>query len=243
MPPLGLLLRSLAFDLWLYGSMAVMGIVLAPAAALSRSAAYWAMRVYCAQALWMLRRICGLRVAIRGPVPTGAVLIAAKHQSFLDVIILMRTLPRPKFVMKRSLIYAPILGLYALRIGAAPIQRARGASAIRSMRRRIGAQAAEAGQTVIYPQGTRVAPETPVEDAPYRRGIGALYRDAGVPCTPVATNAGLFWGRNSLMRRPGLAVVSFLPEIPAGLPTKDFMARIETEIETAAAALIAEGAP
>ncbi|MBX2853891.1 MAG: 1-acyl-sn-glycerol-3-phosphate acyltransferase [Rhodobacteraceae bacterium] len=232
-----LLLRSMLFDLWLYSSMAVMGVVFAPAAAVSRNAAYWAMRVYCRQALWMLDRLCGLRVERRGKLPVGEVLVAAKHQSFLDILVLMRDLPRPKFVMKRSLVWAPVLGLYALRIGAAPVDRDRGTASLRKMRSRLSDQRSEAGQIVIYPQGTRVAPGAEVR---YRRGVFGLYREYGVLCAPVATNAGVFWGRRSVVRRPGVAVVEFLEPIPSGMKADPFMALLEERIETASAKLLKE---
>lgn len=232
-----LLLRSLLFDLWLYSSMAVMGVAFAPAAAVSRNLAYWAMRAYCRQALWMLERICGLRVERRGKLPVGEVLVAAKHQSFLDILVLMRDLPRPKFVMKRSLVWAPVLGLYALRIGAAPIDRDRGTSSLRKMRSRLSGQRSEAGQIVIYPQGTRVAPGAA---ARYRRGVFGLYREYGLQCAPVATNAGMFWGRRSLLRRPGVAVVEFLEAIPSGMKADPFMTLLEQRIETASDKLLQE---
>ena len=58
---------------------------------------------------------------IPDPVPgPEEVLVAAKHQSFLDILILFRALPRAKFIMKKELRWAPILGLYALRIGSTP---------------------------------------------------------------------------------------------------------------------------
>ena len=66
---------------------------------------------------------------------------------------------------------------------------------------------------MIYPQGTRVAPGARL---PFKVGAGVLYERLGVPCVPAATNAGVFWGRRSPYRRPGLAVVEFLRADPAG---------------------------
>ena len=62
----------------------------------------------------------------------------------------------------------------------------------------------------------------------------------GQPCVPVATNAGLFWPRRGLMRRPGLAVVAFLPEIPAGRDARAFLAELEPVVEGASDRLMAE---
>ncbi|MEO1330921.1 MAG: lysophospholipid acyltransferase family protein [Pseudomonadota bacterium] len=234
-----LALRSGLYQLWFYASMLVMGLAFAPAAAVSRPAAVWAMKAFCVQALWVLERLCGLRVEIRGPVPDGPAVIAAKHQSFLDVVILMRTLPEPRFVMKRSLLWAPILGLYALRIGAVAIDREQGAAALRALKRRLGAE--RSAQIVIYPQGTRTPPDATTADYPYKGGAALLARASGLPTIPVATNAGLFWGRASLLRRPGVAVLEFLPALEAGLPTRGYLAALETAIEPAADRLRAEG--
>lgn len=229
------ILRSLTFDVWLYGSMVVLGLVLAPAA-LTRRGAIWAMRLYCRQALWMMAAVCGLRVEVRGAVPQGRVLIASKHQSFLDVLILMREAPAPAFVMKRSLVWMPIFGIYALRLGCAPIDRGRRVSALKGLRRwaaRLREKDPDA-QIVIYPQGSRVPPG---EVASYRRGAAALYAADGSPCVPAATNAGVFWPRSGRWRRPGVAVFEFLSPIEPGLGADTFMSRLEGDIERVSAAL------
>jgi 1-acyl-sn-glycerol-3-phosphate acyltransferase len=93
------------------------------------------------------------------------------------------------------------------------------------------------GQIVIYPQGTRVAPGV---RAPYKVGTAALYQELGQPCVPVACNVGLFWPRKGIVRKPGVAVVEFLPPIPPGLGNAQFMARLEREIESASDRLMAE---
>jgi 1-acyl-sn-glycerol-3-phosphate acyltransferase len=51
---------------------------------------------------------------------------------------------------------------------------------------------------------------------------------------------GVFWPRHGILRKPGLAVVEFLPEIPAGVPQADFMAQIERAVEEASNRLMAE---
>lgn len=60
-------------------------------------------------------------------------------------------------------------------------------------------------------------------------------------CVPVALNTGLFWSRNSFVRRPGHAVIEFLPPIPPGLPRAEFQALVEERIETASNALLDSG--
>jgi 1-acyl-sn-glycerol-3-phosphate acyltransferase len=57
---------------------------------------------------------------------------------------------------------------------------------------------------------------------------------------PVATNVGVFWPRRGIYRRPGVAVVEFLPEIAPGLDKTTFLARLEEEVETASDRLMRE---
>ena len=68
-----------------------------------------------------------------------------------------------------------------------------------------------------------------------------LYAEIGVPCIPVALNSGLFWPRRHFRRYPGTIVVEFLPPIPPGLDKAAFFKRLQDDIETATARLIAEG--
>ena len=43
---------------------------------------------------------------------------------------------------------------------------------------------------------------------------------------------GVFWPRHGFYRKPGLAVVEFLPRIPVGKSPEDFMAQLEEVVET-----------
>jgi 1-acyl-sn-glycerol-3-phosphate acyltransferase len=228
---------SLVFILQMYLAMAVLAIVFAPWALVSRRGAYTAMHGYCAWVIWTARILCGLRSEVRGTPPTGECVIAAKHQSFLDIILIFHAVPAGKFIMKRELIFAPFLGQYALKIGCVPVDRGKRGTAIAKMKADVAAGAAEPGQLIIYPQGTRVAPGAKL---PYKVGTGLLYEQLAQPCVPVATNVGLFWPKRGILRKPGLAVVEFLPEIAPGLPVPQFMAQLEGEVETHSNRLMAE---
>lgn len=234
------LARSLLFDALFYLTMAVMGIAFAPLALVSRAGAYWVLHAFVRVTLPMLRLICGVRVEVRGMPPRGAALIVAKHQSFLDILIIWGALERPKFIMKREILWTPFIGLYAWRTGSAPVNRGKKGRAVEAMVANVTREQAEPSQTVIYPQGTRVATDVPVEKAPYKIGAGVLYERLGLPTVPVATNAGLFWGRKSIVKRPGLAVVEFLDPLPPGLKRDAFMAAMRERIETASERLMAE---
>jgi 1-acyl-sn-glycerol-3-phosphate acyltransferase len=228
---------SVLFIAQMYLSMALLALVFTPWAVFDRRGAFAGVHTYCRWVRFSARVLVGLRSEVRGAVPTGEVLIAAKHQSFFDIILICSEVPRPKFIMKRELIWAPILGWYALRIGCVPVDRGKRSQAIRQMMDGVARGSALPGQLIIYPQGTRVAPGT---TRPYKIGTGHLYAQLGQPCVPAATNVGVFWPRRSLLRRPGLAVVEFLPPLAPGVPVDRFMNLIERQIETASDRLMAE---
>jgi 1-acyl-sn-glycerol-3-phosphate acyltransferase len=230
-------IRSAIFVVQMYVAMLVVAIIYLPWALLSPAGAHAACHAYCRWVIWTLRWICGLETEVRGTPPTGEVMIAAKHQSFLDIILIYNAVPRGKFIMKRELLFAPILGQYALRIGCVPVNRGKRGAAIASMLADVKSGKQEGGQLIIYPQGTRVAPGV---SRPYKVGTAALYTQLGQPCVPVAANVGLFWAKRGIYRKPGLAVVEFLPEIAPGLDRDGFMARLESDVETASDRLLEE---
>jgi 1-acyl-sn-glycerol-3-phosphate acyltransferase len=220
-----------------YAMMGLMGVVFVPWALARPRGALVGVQTWNRYARWSARWMLGLHTEVRGPVPTGEVLIAAKHQSFLDIIMIVSTVPHAKFVMKAELKRMPVLGWYALRMGCVPVERGRRAEAVRRMVADVEAGRADPGQLIIYPEGTRMAPG---EHRPYKVGAAALYSASGLPCVPAACNVGLFWPRRGILRRAGTAVVEFLPEIEPGLGHDAFLARLEAEVEGGTERLLRE---
>lgn len=230
-------IRSLLFIIQMYLMMALMGFAFFIPSMISRKAAIGSMKIYCWWVRWTLSWMVGLKTEVRGSLPEGNVVVASKHQSFLDVIMLMGSLPSGKFIMKRELMFAPILGQYALRIGCVPVNRGKRGKAIKKMAEDVRRGAALPGQLIIYPQGTRVAPG---DYKPFKVGTFVLYDQLQQPCVPAATNVGLFWPKRGILRKPGLAVLEYLDPIPAGLDQKPFMTQLETQVESRANALMAD---
>lgn len=228
---------SVIFIVQMYVAMAVVGLVWAPWAMFSRAGAYSACKTYSRWVFFTLRLLCGTRCEVRGMPPQGEVLVAAKHQSFLDIMMIFTAVPQGKFIMKRELMYSPILGQYAMRLGCVFVNRGKRGQAIAKMKEDVARGATHPGQLIIYPQGTRVAPGASLS---YKVGTGLLYEQLGQPCVPVATNVGVFWPKRGLLRKPGVAVVEFLPAIAPGLAVPVFMARLEAEVEGGSNRLMAQ---
>ncbi len=230
-------LRSLFYSISLYTSMFVIGIAFFPFALFSRRAAYGACHAFCGYAIWSARWIVGIKTEVRGTPPTEECMIAAKHQSFFDIIVIFNAVPRGKFIMKRELLFAPVLGQYAWRIGCVPVDRGKRGRAVMKMVADVATGMQSPGQLIIYPQGTRVAPGI---RAPYKVGTGVLYEQLGQPCYPVAANVGLFWPKRAVMRTPGRAIVEFLEPIPAGVDKASFLSTLSRQVEDRSIELMAE---
>lgn len=230
-------LRSLVFVGQMYAMLPVIGLLYMPGAIVSRKGAVRGCKAYCRWVRWTARWMVGLRTEVRGTPPEGQVLIASKHQSFLDILLIYAELPAGRFIMKREILWTPVIGLYGMRIGCVAVNRGKRGAAIKKMVTDVARGAQKPGQLIIYAQGTRVAPGV---KAPYKIGVGVLYEQMGVTCVPAATNVGVFWPKRGIYRKPGVAVVEFLEPIEAGLGKEAFMARLEEEVETASDALLQE---
>lgn len=232
-------LRSIVFTVQMYAAMAIMALYYAPLALVREDGANRGIRDYCRYVRWSARWLLGLSSEVRGEVPRGEVMVAAKHQSFFDIIVLCSVLEAPKFIMKQELVRAPILGWFALKIGCVPVNRGKKGQAIAKMVADVARGRAEPGQLIIYPQGTRVSPGV---ELPYKTGTAVLYEELGQDCVPVAVNVGVFWPKEGLLNKhPGHAVVEFLEPIPPGLGRNAFLARLSAAVEERSAALMREG--
>ena len=229
--------RSLFFLIQMYLMMVVFGLLFCPLVSLNRKYSYLAVHVWCRWVRWTASWMVGLKSEVRGVIPDPAFIIAAKQQSFFDIILIVSETPRPKFIMKSSLRWAPVLGWYAKKIGCVAVERGKRTEAIQKMMSSVASGTAPPGQLIIYPQGTRVAPG---DFKPYKIGVAALYQQTGQECLPVACNVGLFWPKYGVMRKPGLAVVECLPVIPKGLENSDLMNELENVIEKRTNELLAE---
>ncbi|HHS94589.1 MAG TPA: 1-acyl-sn-glycerol-3-phosphate acyltransferase, partial [Rhodobacterales bacterium] len=230
-------LRSLVFIIVMYLVMIVVAAIGFPFTLANRDAAFRVIHIYVRILRWLAAVIVGLKSEIRGPVPQDEVIIASKHQSFFDIILVAGSVPRPKFIMKKQLKWTPIIGFYAKAIGCIPVDRGKRGQAIKQMLADVEAGRSNPGQLIIFPQGTRVAAGAA---KPYKIGTGVLYKETGQRVVPAATNVGVFWARHGIMRWPGTAVVEFLPPIEQGLEINDFMARLEEVVEDNSNRLMAE---
>jgi 1-acyl-sn-glycerol-3-phosphate acyltransferase len=232
------LLRSFLFMTWFLAATVVLAIGALPILALprrrGRPAAAGLGRVWARATLWGLQRFARIGMRVVGNVPEGPVLVAAKHMSMWDTLALHLLLQDPAIVLKRELLRIPFYGWYLAKAGAIAIDRGGAASALRRMQQAGKKALAEGRPILIFPEGTRKKPGAAPD---YKPGVAGLYSLLGVTCVPVALDSGVYW--TGFAKKPGTITVQFLAPIPPGLKRQEFMARLESGIETSTQRLIA----
>lgn len=233
-----ILLRSAIFHVLFYATFIALMIVGLPCLLFPRAVTMGLVRVWARLSVWLLAAICGTRIEFRNLhlLPTGASILAVKHQSFLETFALITVLGDFSYVLKKELTAIPFFGWYVKATEQIGIDRDKKTGTLVALQRAVREKLAAGRQVVIFPEGTR----RPIGvAAAYKAGVSALVANSNVPCTPVALNSGLFWPRRSFVRRPGTVVIEFLPPIPCGLPRRAFMHALEDAIEPATDALVA----
>jgi len=233
-------MRSFAFNLayWL------LSIVYASAAAFAalapgRGATSWIIRRYVKRMVQAMRLFAGIRIEARGHdrLPSGAFIIASKHQSWGDGFATYDQFDDLAFVTGDHLERFPLLGTVLRKLGAIVVNNCGGREAREALKHRSADAHAAGRRILIYPEGNlaRVG-----EKFRYRSGVWHMYRDFDMPVVPLATNLGLFWPQEAFRKSPGTATLEFLDPIPTGLGKEEFLARLEAVVEDRTAELIAE---
>lgn len=235
----GLYVRSVFFTLVLYFNWALFLIIGSPFLLGPRRWAMAGLRLHAVVSLWILKVICGTRMEVRGSenLKPGPVIIAAKHQAAWDTFALVPLFRDPALIMKAELLSIPLYGWFCRKFEMVPIKRELRGSALRQMLRDVKERVEQDREILIFPEGTRRAPYASPD---YKPGVMLLYGDLDLPVCPVALNSGVLWPRHSMLRYPGTIVVEFLAPLPANLPRRHFMSRLETEIESASRRLADE---
>ena len=236
---LGLRLRSLFFNVGWYVGSTIIAIVGMPILLLPRAGNIAWANVWIDFCLWWVKVTCRITHRVSGLEnrPAGPVILACKHQSSWETLAFHRLFPSAATVLKRELLFIPVVGWAMARAGNIAVERGDGPKALRSLLRQARAAVAEGRSILIYPEGTR----TPVgASLPYHAGTAALYRQLRVPVVPISLNSGVFWGRRKFIKWPGTIEVEVLSAIPPGLDRETFMATLRDRIEGATQRLVAD---
>lgn len=183
--------------------------------------------------------IVGLRYKEVGKenVPQSQCIYACNHQSAWETLVFNVLIKDVCIVLKKSLYGYPIVGWFLKCSPMIAVDRSQGWRSLRKLVAEALRVAADGRSILIFPEGTR---QPVYADAPFNRGILALYRATELPVVPVAINSGVYWSPDGFMKYSGEVEVSYMAPIAPGLPDEEFLQRLEDHIKTEKNRLVEE---
>lgn len=231
------ILRSFCFDLIVYPlSFVYMFFCMPIIGLIPLATGLHLFRVCMHFILWTLQKIVGLDYRIVGrsfldqALQQGPCILACKHQSVWETIIIPTLMKDFTIVLKKELSRIPLFGYCLKKLKMIFIDRQSGSQAVKYLLIQSRQAVKEGRSVIIFPEGTRTVLG---QKSAYQVGVALLYQDLKIPVVPIALNSGKFWGRRSIYKKPGCVTFEFLPPIEPGLSRQEFMQRLESAIETA----------
>ncbi|MEE8093267.1 MAG: lysophospholipid acyltransferase family protein [Gammaproteobacteria bacterium] len=230
-------LGSLLFTAYLFCSVLIYGVVALLAGPFPGNLTYRVAVAWAENVLRLLKVLCRLDYVVEGAehLQRDNCVVLLKHSSSWETIAQFAIFPHQTWVMKRELLWAPILGWVISLLRPIAIDRKAGRIAVEQVIVQ-GRELLEQGYWImIFPEGTRVAP-----GQVRRYGLsGALLGiETGRPVIPVAHNAGEFWPRRGWLKRPGtIRLVIGAPIQTDGRDPRELTDEVQQWIESTVAAM------
>ncbi len=162
--------------------------------------------------VWLLKVLCGVDMRVEGAdaLPDRACVVLLKHSSIWETLAQLIVFPRQVIVLKRELMWVPILGWALASIKSISINRKAGRSAVKQVLEQGKQHLSEGTWVMIFPEGTRV-PKGRMGRWGHSGTLLAV--EAGVPVIPVAHNAADHWPNDKLAKIPGTITMRVGPVI------------------------------
>ncbi|MFT3906674.1 MAG: lysophospholipid acyltransferase family protein [Steroidobacteraceae bacterium] len=172
------------------------------------------VRVWAGVLLRMLRWTCRLDYRVEGlqNLPSGNHVALWKHSSSWETIAQSLVFPDQAWVLKRELMWIPFVGWGLKLLRAIAVNRGAGGSAVRQVVEQGRARLDDGVWIVVFPEGTRMPAG---QTRKYGVSGALLASQTGKLVVPVAHDAGYFWPRRGLLKKPGTITVRIGPPIVA----------------------------
>lgn len=209
------LIKSLIFYLYLISISLVYSIAMFATFWISFRWRFFLCHITSCMARLGVRFILGIKFEIKGLEnldKNKKYIIACKHESALETIVLNSVFKQNVFILKKSLYFIPILGQAFIPVSVA-IGRKNLRQDLKDMEKGAEKFLNKGASVCIFPEGTRAVPNTKKE---IKSGLFALckkFENKDVYILPVALNTGNFWGRNSFNKKSGIATIKIHKDI------------------------------
>lgn len=207
-------LASLVFTTFLFLSTAAFAVAVMASAVLPYRWRYAVAQAWARTQLAALKLLCGLDYVVEGRehIPEGNHISMWKHSSAWETIAQMVIFPPQAWVLKREILWIPIVGWGTWLMRPIAINRSARRSAVNQVVHQGKERLASGMWILIFPEGTRV----PIgQQRRYGISGGLLASQTGKLIVPVAHDAGRYWGRRGLLKRRGTVRVVIGPPIHA----------------------------
>jgi 1-acyl-sn-glycerol-3-phosphate acyltransferase len=236
------LLRSLLYTTLLFLVTLVFGVIVLVSALLPLTIEqrYVIPRTWGRFLTWLAGAVCGLKYVVEGQqnLPEQPFISLWKHSSAWETMAQMFVVPPAAWLLKREVIWIPIVGWAVSTFKPIAINRRAGHSAVNQVVQQGRERLAAGLGVVVYPEGTRV---TPGQTRKYGVSGALLACETGTPVVPIAHNSGYFWRRRSLLKKAGTIRVVIGPPIdPTGLTPREVNERAQQWIEAKVAEIVAQ---
>jgi 1-acyl-sn-glycerol-3-phosphate acyltransferase len=196
------LLRSLLFNTYMILSACLFGAFMSLCFWSPHGFQFAIARCWARCLLWVLARLCGLKFTVEGRerIPEGAHIVMSNHTSAWETIAQFVIFPPHVWVLKRELLWIPFVGWGLKLLRPIAINRGEGHRAVNQVVEQGKARLEEGLWVIVFPEGTRV-----VAGETKKFGFsGALLATAtGKLLVPLSHNAGRFWPRRGIVKKPG----------------------------------------
>jgi 1-acyl-sn-glycerol-3-phosphate acyltransferase len=206
--------RSLLFQVYFFASVCLASLSIFVLFFLPYSTRFSIARLWGRSMLAAGKYLCGLDYVIEGRehIPDEPSVIMIKHTTVFETYAQLAIFPPQSWVLKRELKWIPVFGWGLAAMRPIAINRGAGHTAVSQVIEQGKERLAEGIWVTIFPEGTRVGLG---QTKRYGVSGAALAKAAQCAIVPVAHNAGDFWPRRGLRKRPGLIRFCIGPPILA----------------------------
>ena len=194
---------SLVYTVLFFLSVLVFGfVVLLPNLIINERMRWRVLTAFAQTNIRMCKYLCGLDHEVIGlkNIPNKPCIVFLKHSSVYELFFALSFFQPSSYVAKYELMFVPVIRGAIKAMKCIPVKRGLGRSEVNKVVAKGEEYLNEGRWLVICPEGTRVRHG---ETRKYGLSGALLAKGTGKPVLPVAHNAGYFWGRRSLFKKPG----------------------------------------
>jgi 1-acyl-sn-glycerol-3-phosphate acyltransferase len=223
------MIKSILFNFIFYFSILFFGILFLPFL-ISRKLTRHAVKFWAFLVIFFLKKIIGVKVIFKNEYISDnkGYLIAANHQSVFDTIFFLKEFDKVIYVVKKELMFIPIYGWYALRLGNIFVNRKERIKSVKNISEKVYSSLNKNYKVIIFPEGTRQIENKIGEMKP---GIYAIQKFCNCLVYPIYISSNQVWPKNTFIKKNKHIRVKTLAPIKFEEEKKEFLAKLKNNLE------------